>query len=309
MAMSPASLTSEIKSYAMELGFDAVGITTAEPLAEGARLREWLAAGNNAGMKWMGNPETREDPHRFLPGARSVVVAGVSSRVPDGGGNPGAGRLASFARFPDYHDTIGRMLEKLLARLGELAPGSSGKCAVDSSPLLERALASRAGLGWPGKSSCLVSPVFGPWLLLGEVVTSAVLAPDSPFESRCGECTSCRDACPAGAVADGVLDARKCVAYLTVEHRGDIPEGLRAVVGDRAFGCEECLKACPWGREAPASRALGVAGPVELPARDYGGMTDEDFKARFAGTSLARAGRARLARNVAVVAANRKSSS
>jgi len=301
--MIPAEFSLAVKKAARELGFDAVGVAGAERMPEGGALRRWLAAGHQAGMRWMENPAAREDPGFLLPGARSVVVTGLCCRT---GCEParGGGRIASFARFRDYHAAIGEMLESLLDLMRRMAP-CRGVVAVDSLPLLERPLARRAGLGWIGGSSCLVSPEFGPWLLLGEIVTDAELAPDSPLEGRCGECTKCRDACPAGAlVAPGVLDSGRCIAYLTVEHRGEIPPSLHGAIGDRLFGCDECLRACPWGMEAAVSRVLAEAVPAELDPEEVSAMGEVAFRERFSATTLMRAGRKRLARNAALIMKN-----
>ena len=187
---------------------------------------------------------------------------------------------------------------------------------MDAEPLLERALARRAGLGWAGKSACLVSQTSGPWLLLGELLLDVDLEPDCPVPSRCGTCGRCRAACPTGAiVAPGVVDANRCVAYLTIEHRGAIPDGLREGIGARLFGCDACQEACPWSRVVPThlvGTTRGVSPEAETPGGLPGAMpaaaflahTDETFRAAFAGTALLRAGRSRMARNAAVVLGN-----
>lgn len=299
--MTPAELSMHARASARSLGFSAVGVADAGLLDEGAALRSWLARGFHAGMKWMEDPDTREDPSRLMAGARSAVVVGAGSRAPESGVYPGHGRIASFARFRDYHRVMaGKLRELLRAIQGRVH--CNGVVAVDSRPVLERALARRAGLGWIGKNACLVSPDFGPWMLLGAVVVDVEMAPDVPMESRCGSCTRCLDACPPGAlVAPGVIDSNACVSYLTIEHRGVIPEESRAAIGDRIFGCDECLRACPWGRESVPSTFMEPRLPASLPAGDFAGMDDETFLARFAGTPLMRAGRERMARNAAVV--------
>lgn len=252
-------------------------------------------------MGWMANPDVREDPARLLPGARSVVVCGWNSRAPAAPPPAGAGRLATYARFPDYHRRMGRALRALLADVTALAP-CRGRACVDAHPLLERSYARRAGAGWAGKSSMLISTRHGPWLMLGELLLDLELPADEPHPDRCGSCTRCVTACPTGAItAPGVVDATRCLAYLTIEHRGSIPEPLRPKLGRWLFGCDECLTACPWDRFGePAGSAL----PGALDAAELLGLDDAAFRARFAGTPVMRAGRARLARNAAVVLGN-----
>ena len=217
---------------------------------------------------------------------------------------PGHGRIASFAGFRDYHRVMDRKLKQLLGEI-QARHSCHGVVAVDSRPVLERALARRAGLGWIGKSASLVSPRFGPWMLLGVVVVDAPMEPDVPMESRCGDCTRCLEACPSGAlVSPGVVDSTRCVSYLTIEHRGDIPAGLHPAVGDRLFGCDECLRACPWGRESVPARFMEPRLPASLPSAEFPGLDGESFLARFAGTPLMRAGRDRMARNAEIVAGN-----
>jgi epoxyqueuosine reductase len=302
--MTPQELSIHARTAAVRLGFSAAGIADVGILGEGSALRSWLARGFHAGMRWMENAETREDPSRLMPGARSAVVVGAGSRTAGEAAGAGQGRIASFGRFRDYHRVMDAKLKELL---GEIRTGVScnGVVAVDSRPVLERALARRAGLGWIGKNAALVSPEFGPWMLLGVVVVDAEMAPDNPMESRCGECTRCLDACPGRAlVSPGVVDARRCVSYLTVEHRGEIPADFRPAVGDRIFGCDECLRACPWGVDSAPAPFMEPRLPASLQADEISGMDGDAFLARFAGTPLMRAGRDRMARNAGVVSGN-----
>ncbi len=299
--MTPVELAGRIKAAARARGFAEVGVASAAPTADGARLREWLAAGMHGGMGWMANADVRENPARLLPGARSVVVCAWPARAPEEPAATGHGRIASYARFPDYHDRMGEALRGLLADIQALSP-CAGRACVDAHPLLERSFARRSGVGWAGRSSMLISTRHGPWLMLGEVILDLELPADPPQADRCGTCTRCAASCPTGAItAPGVVDATRCIAYLTIEHKGPIPEPLREKIGTWLFGCDACLAACPWDRFAAPSAG---AGPGSLDATEMLGLSDAEFKSRFAGTPLLRTGRARLARNAAVVLGN-----
>jgi len=302
--MTPAELAERIKAEARGLGFAAVGIASAAKAPEGARLREWLASGYQAQMAWMNNPAVREDPSVLLPGARSVVVAGLNTWSPSVAPGDGEGRIARYALGPDYHRLIKKKLLRLLRLVQALAP-CTGRVTVDAHPLLERAFAQRAGLGWIGKHGCLIAPAGASWLLLGEVILDCELPADAPQPNRCGTCGRCAPSCPTGAiVAPGLIDANRCIAYLTIEHRGAIDRNLRPLIGSWLFGCDLCQEACPWDRfSVPAA---GFAGRVPAVARAEAFLAhDEDsFRAAYAGTSLMRAGRERMARNAAIVLGN-----
>jgi len=302
--MTPAGLSIFAKEAARRMGFSAAGVTDVSRLSEGAHLRDWLTRGFQAGMGWMDDAATREDPSRLMAGARSIIVLGAGSRTPGSAVEPGYGSIASFGRFRDYHRVIGRKLQELL---GEISGRFScnGVVAVDSRPVLERALAHRAGLGWPGKSACLVSPDYGPWLLLGILAVDVEMEPDIPMESRCGTCTRCLEACPARAlVSPGVVDSRRCISYLTIEHRGEVPGEFRQAIGSRMFGCDECLRACPWGRESASAPFMELRLPASLPLDEVAGLDDGTFHSRFAGTPLMRAGCGRMVRNAGMAALN-----
>ena len=240
-----------IKARATALGFDACGITAADPSRHADYFRAWSAAGKAGEMQWLSRePDRRSDPRVVLPGARSLIVAGMNYWQPQPAGR---GRVARYALGEDYHHVLTEKLETLAAEIR--ADGAEARVYVDTGPVLEKPLAERAGLGWQGKSTMLVHPKFGPWLLLGEIITTLDLEPDAPAADHCGTCDRCVGACPTGAItAPYQLDARRCIAYLTIELKGSIPEELRPLIGDRIYGCDECLDVCPWNRFAQTAR-------------------------------------------------------
>ncbi len=291
-----------IKTRALELGIDVCGIAPADPARRAAYFRQWSEAGRAGEMAWLArDPERRSDPRLVLPGARSVIVAGINYWQPQ---PPGRGRVARYALGDDYHSIL---LEKLNLLAAEL--GAETKAYVDTGPVLEKPLAERAGLGWQGKSTMLIHPRFGPWLLLGEILTSLELEPDAPHPDRCGTCERCLKACPTGAITGPYqLDARRCIAYLTIELKGSIPEELRPLIGDRVYGCDECLDVCPWNRFAQTTRESRFLAPEEENGRDQLHalleMTGPEFKRRFARSPILRVKRRGLLRNVCVVLGN-----
>lgn len=322
--MTTTELTQRVKTAALDLGFAAVGIASAERAAEGQRLREWLARGFHADMAWMENPGVREAPAVLFPGARSVVVAGFNTWSPAVAPRAGEGRIARYALGPDYHRLLKKKLLRLLRALQALVP-CGGRVTVDAHPLLERAFAQRAGLGWIGKHGCLITPGAASWLLLGEVIVDCDLTPDAPHANRCGSCSRCAPSCPTGAIVEpGLIDANRCIAYLTIEHRGPIARPLRPLIGNWLFGCDLCQEACPWDRFAGGgvSGSSAAAGPAATsrgtqPANGFAGRVpatiraveflahdEASFRAAYAGTSLMRTGRDRMARNAAIVLGN-----
>jgi len=296
-----------VRRAALERGFVRAGFAAADPLPD--RLTAWLAAGRQASMAWLARaPERRLDPRALLPGARSVVCVAASYLPTDA-----RGAVAGYARAEDYHRTLRAALREVQASIEREAPGAATRACVDVEPLLERALAERAGLGWIGRSTLLLDERHGPWLLLGEVLTDAAFPPDAPVAERCGTCTACVDACPTQAL-DGArnLDARRCLSYWTIEHRGPLPPAWAGALGPRAFGCDDCLTACPFparpappppqGPDAPwqARPDLVDPAPAELEAR-----ARESFRRHFASTPIERARRGGLLRNLAAVRRNR----
>ena len=268
MIEAPALDSATLKARARELGFDACGITSADPAQHANYYRHWSEDGQAGEMQWLTrDPARRTDPRVVLPGARSLIVAGINYWQPQ---PPGRGRVARYALGDDYHPIL---LEKLEVLAGELRQaGGEAKVYVDTGPVLEKPLAMRAGLGWQGKSTMLIHRRLGPWLLLGEIITSLELEPDAPEQDHCGSCARCLGACPTGAItAPYQLDARRCIAYLTIELKGSIPEAMRPLIGDRVYGCDECLDVCPWNR-LPRPRAK--AGLPLRPSGPCRGLTD-----------------------------------
>ncbi len=308
-----------VRERARELGFDLVGIAPARPPQGHLQAyREWLARGEHAGMAYMARPDRvarREDPALILPGVRSVLCVAVNyypGPPPAPSDDEPRGRVSNYAWGIDYHDWMLPRLEELAAFVRAQVGGEIRyRAYVDTGPVLERAFAAQAGLGFIGKNTCLIHPRLGSWLFLGEVL----LEVDPPEENRapvrggCGTCTRCLDACPTGAlVAPYRLDARRCISYLTIEHKGPIPPDLRPLLGDWIYGCDLCQEVCPWQRFArptgvtafrPASPERARPSLPALLALDEAG-----FRERFRGTPVLRIGRGRLLRNVAVALGN-----
>jgi len=306
--IEPAALldAATIKRRAAGLGLDACGITSADPSAHAAFYREWIARGESGEMAWLArDPDRRSDPRNVLPGARSLIVAGLNYWQP---APPRRGRIARYALGDDYHEVLLEKLRMLADEIGQ--NGAQAKIYVDTGPVLEKPLAQRAGLGWQGKSTMLLHRDFGPWLLLGEIITTLDLEPDAPATDHCGSCHRCIDACPTGAIkAPYQLDARRCIAYLTIELKGSIPEELRPLIGDRVYGCDECLDVCPWNRFAQTTREARFLAPAATgnsadDLHDLLEISAAEFKRRFARSPILRVKRRGLLRNVCVVLGN-----
>jgi epoxyqueuosine reductase len=313
----PTEIRDAIRAEALAIGFDAVGFAPAS-LAEAARadLRAYIERGYHGDMGWLGeNAARRGDPRNLWPEANTVVVLGVNygpeSNPLEEADDPERGMISVYARSRDYHDTIKKRL-KALARWivarwpGELPGGL--KVFVDTAPVMEKPLAQEAGLGWQGKHTNLVSRDFGSWLFLGEIYLSLALPPDPPEADHCGACRRCLDACPTDAFpAPYQLDARRCVSYLTIEHKGPIPRPLRPLIGNRIYGCDDCLAVCPWNKFARATKEPDFLPRAELTAprlAELSRLDDPGFRALFAGTAVKRIGRDRFMRNVLVAIGN-----
>lgn len=303
-----------IKAEGARLGFDQVGIAAAEPSAFAAEYREWLAAGHAGEMEYLSrNVERRLDPRQLLEGAQSIVVVAMNyyCDADEGPGSPRArpdrALFARYARGDDYHEVMGQRLTALLSWLQQRLPGTEGRIYVDAGPVLEREVARRAGIGWFGKNTLLINTGRGSYFFLGEIVTTAALAPDNPAVGGCGSCTRCIDACPTGAIiAPYRLDARRCLSYLTIELKGALPDEMRPAVGrsgNRVFGCDICQEVCPFNlrRSEPTAEPAYQARSCTRTPRlsDLMTMTQEDFTAAFKGSPVKRAKRRGLLRNVA----------
>jgi epoxyqueuosine reductase len=309
---SAPSAETRLRERALEIGFERVGIARAGRSRDAGRLDAWLDAGNEADLAYMRrDPARRADPRQVLAGCRSVIVGTVAHFWPDPPSEAEMpARVARYARGRDYHRILRGMLKALCAALDELSPDQSPRHRwyVDTGPVLERAWAAEAGVGFTGKNACLIDPRRGSWSTLGVVLTTLELVPDTPVEVGCGTCARCLDACPTGAItAPGVVDSRLCISYWTIEHRGAIPEEVRPGVGTRVFGCDDCQDVCPWNRFA---RPATVADhrPRELFAdADLARLARLDERAwdeATRGTAVRRAGYAGLLRNVAVALGN-----
>lgn len=303
----------DIRAEAHRLGFDAVGFTRAVlPEAARARLEASLAAGHHGGMDWMERRvEQRAQPRALWPEAVSVIALGQNygpAHDPLASLNwPERATISCYAQGRDYHDVVKKRLKALGQWMARRFKGQPLKVFVDTAPVMEKPLAQQAGLGWQGKHSNLVSREWGSWLFLGEIYTTLDLTPDAPEPDHCGSCRACLDACPTAAFpAPYVLDARRCISYLTIEHRGPIPLEFREAMGNRVYGCDDCLAACPWNKFArdAAEMALHPRAEVAPELSELAALDDAGFRARFAGSPIKRIGRGRFARNIAIALGN-----
>ena len=299
-----------IRAEALSLGFDAIGFA---PASLGDEVREglagFLAAGHHGEMGWLAEKsERRGDPCGLWPEARSVIALGVNYWPgAEEVAAAGCGVISRYARTRDYHDVVKKRLKRLAGWLHRES-GHAVKVFVDTAPVLEKPLAALAGLGWQGKHTNLVSRDFGSWLFLGEIYTTLELPPDPPGRDRCGRCVRCLEACPTGAfTGPHRLDARRCVSYLTIEHAGPIPHELRPLIGNRIYGCDDCLAVCPWNRFAQPCREPALLPRAELSAprlADLARLDDAGFRALVSGSPVKRLGRDRFVRNVLTAIGN-----
>jgi epoxyqueuosine reductase len=298
-------LKERLVAQALEEGFSAVGVCAPDAVPEGAgRLAAWLAKGHHGQMGWMAErAEWRGSAAALWPEARSVIML-AEVYTPDA--DPLAvldqrdrGAVSVYAQGKDYHDLVKRRLKRLGRWLIEAAGGEI-KVFVDTAPVMEKPLAQAAGLGWQGKHTNLLSRDLGNWFFLGAIFTTLELPRDVPEVEHCGSCTACLDICPTQAFpAPFQLDARRCISYLTIEHRGPVDEALRALMGNRIYGCDDCLAVCPWNKFAVAAREIGYQPRVGAPLlAELALLDDASFRARFAGSPIKRIGRDRFVRNV-----------
>ena len=322
-----------IRRHARELGFDDCRFTTAAPPDSGLQFRQWLAQRRHGEMAYLERTAgKRLAPQQVLPGAKSIVSLAISYACEAEAGcaaDPGSdatrnrscatesgplattqsATVARYARYTDYHLVLGRQLEQLAAFMKPLrSPEARSLWYVDTGPVLERDFAQRAGLGFIGKHTNLISRQLGNWIVLAEIITTLELQPDEPEKNHCGSCVRCIAACPTAAItAPFQLDARRCISYLTIELRGPIPVELRPAIGPRIFGCDDCLAACPWNRFAREGRVLKAHARPELREPNLAALLlldEPEFKRRFAGTPMLRARRTGLLRNVCVALGN-----
>jgi epoxyqueuosine reductase len=302
-----------IRQRALELDFDDCRFTTATAPASAEKFRNWVAKKQHGEMAWLErNAAKRVDPQKVLSEAKSVIALATSYEISNRKSqitNPKSGIVARYARFDDYHDVLGERL-KSLARFVNQLGGTETRSLwyVDTGPILERDLAQRAGLGFIGKHTNLISRRLGNWIFLSEIITTLELEPDAPEKNHCGNCSRCIAACPTNAItAPFQLDARRCISYLTIELKGAIPVELRPAIGDRIYGCDDCLAVCPWNRfaregslmKAHARQELNPPDLIELLSLD-----EKNFKSRFAGSPILRTKRRGLLRNVCIALGN-----
>ena len=308
---SATDIKAELRRRALEAGFDDCRIARAEQPTHAEEFRDWVQAGAGGEMDWIGRgAEKRCDPQKVLPGVRSVVVLAMNywqgereRRSPTAATT---GRIARYAWGDDYHDVMEKKLRTLEVFLVSL--GGRQKVYVDTGPVLERDFAAEAGIGWHGKSTMLLNRQLGTWFFLAEILTTLKLPPDPPQVARCGACTRCIDACPTGAItAPHRLDARRCISYLTIELKGSIPLEFRPLIGDRIYGCDDCLEVCPWNRFAQVARESAFAARpavAHMRLRDFLALDEARFREMFRASPIKRVKRRGFLRNVCVALGN-----
>ncbi len=304
--MDPAAVKTQLLEAAQGVGFAAVRIAPALPATHRQVYETWVAEGKHGDMAWMArNIDRRSDPRLLVPGAQAVVVLAINYF--QGEPQPAAGfRIARYAWNDDYHDLIGPKLKQLDDFL--TSQGGQQRHYVDTGPVLERDFASESGLGWGGKSTMQIHRELGTWFFLATIITTLPLPPDLPARDHCGSCTRCITACPTLAITGPrSMDARRCISYLTIEHKGSIPVEFRAAIGDRLYGCDDCLTACPWNRFAQASSEATFAAREAVfnnSLRDFLKLSDDEFRLLFAKSPIKRIKRPAFLRNVCVVLGN-----
>jgi epoxyqueuosine reductase len=299
-------MKSKIRALATSCGFDDCRFARAEQAPHSLQYFSWLSTGSHAGMTWLGrDPARRADPSRVLSNAKTLLVLAKNYFQ---GPNPRyhAGKIARYAWGADYHEIMLKDMAPIEALLRE--NGGCQKCYVDTGPILERDFAAVAGLSWQGKSTMCLNNRLGTWFFIGVILTTLEFEADLPAKNRCGRCTRCIDVCPTRAITQPYqLDARRCISYLTIEHKGPIPNEFRSAIGDRIYGCDDCLDVCPWNRFAEQTRETRFELPNRLKAlrlRELAVLADDEFRALFRNSSIKRIGRPRFVRNVCVALGN-----
>lgn len=306
-------LTERIKKLAKKIGFTNVGIARAEHLSdESVHLTEWLARGFHGTMGWMErNAEKRHDPRKVLPGARSMVCVALNYYTDvRHSADTARGKISRYAWGDDYHEIVSEKLEELARGMSRLAPESQSKIYVDTGPVMEKAWAARAGIGWQGKHTNLITKEYGSWVFLGEVITDLDLRPDEPIADFCGTCSACIEACPTDAIVEPyVVDSNKCISYLTIEHKGEIPAEIHPQLEQWVYGCDICQDVCPWNSFQQPTNKEGFQprqGNVELDLDGMISLSQSDFTERFRKSPIKRTKREGLARNARAVLEGRK---
>ncbi len=312
--------SADVKGLAIESGFELAGVARAERVPEAAYYSRWVAGGMAGEMRYLTDRrgDLRQDPRTLLPSARSVICVGKLYQTAHPHtldlDDPETAWISRYAWGGDYHDVLRTGLERLVSKLHELSPEPfAHKVCVDTAPLLERAYARHAGLGWIAKNTCLINQERGSWFFLGELLTSLELEPDAPPPDRCGTCTRCIEACPTQAIVpsgaasgpEWALDSRLCISYFTIELRGPVPEHQRAGIGRHVFGCDICQDVCPWNRRSPVSDEPAFHPRLNpAPLETLASLTEEEFRARFRDSPISRARYTGFLRNVAVAMGN-----
>jgi len=310
-----AGLAEAIKARGLELGFDQIGISNIDLEDAGQRLEQWLADGLHGDMRYMArHGAMRYRPDELEPGTISVICARMDYRPQTHAAmqavldTPASGYIARYALGRDYHKLMRRRLARLARMAGELAGAGRFRALVDSAPVMEKPLAAKAGLGWMGKHTNIINKDAGSWFLLGEIYTDLQLPADQPVADHCGDCSACIDICPTRAiVAPWKLDARLCISYLTIENRGPIPAGLRPLIGNRIYGCDDCQLVCPWNRFSKLTREdafLARSGLEQPPLAQLLQWDEREFQRRTEGSAIRRTGHQGWLRNVAVALGN-----
>lgn len=307
------TLTEQIKSKALEIGFQKVGIAKAEMLSEeGEHLNEWLNRGFNASMQWMQkNVEKRIDPRKIVSDAQSIISVAINYFSPDEHSiKSDEGKISRYAWGEDYHIHVTKRIEMLAECIKRLAPESENRYYVDTGPIMEKAWASRAGLGWQGKHTNLITKEYGSWVFLGEIITTEKLEYDSPMEDFCGTCTACIDACPTDAIREPyVVDSNRCISYLSIEHRGEIAKELGKNFDQWIYGCDICQDVCPWNKfqqQTDHSEFSPRVENINPSLRELANISQEEFLRRFKSSPIKRTKREGIIRNASIVIDNTK---